>query len=155
MSLSRFEEAITDFERALRMDPLNAVAMTGKGEALGKIGKFEEALEVLDLVLRTGSNHTDAHWNRGNILRDQRKLHEAIESYDRALSIQPNFTLARQSKGFALLLSGDLNNGLPLLMSSTGDCPNLLIENLWSSLVDRHGAVKRKDNICLYRARSW
>jgi len=59
----RFQEAVSDFEQALRVQPGNATARNGLGAALLAEGRVDDAIGELRQALRADPGHLNARWN--------------------------------------------------------------------------------------------
>jgi len=51
LELSRNEEAITYYDKALEIDPYDTLVLNNKGGALAALGRYEEAITYYDKVL--------------------------------------------------------------------------------------------------------
>ena len=51
-SLGRYEEAIADYDRVIRLDPDSVAAYLGRCHANSELGMHEEAIEVFDQAVR-------------------------------------------------------------------------------------------------------
>src|SRR5450756_2992201 len=58
-NLSRYEEAIFCFDKALELDPRNVTAWTNKGGSLGSLGRYQEAIPVSYTHLRAHETRHD------------------------------------------------------------------------------------------------
>ncbi|MCI0628830.1 MAG: serine/threonine-protein kinase [Acidobacteria bacterium] len=109
-ALGHYKEAVECFDKALALDPLDAIAWTNKGYALHKIdrGRYEEALRCLERALEL--DPTDAHaWNnRGNVLNNIFLHEEALRCYERALELDPEEPGFWVSKANALFELADI-----------------------------------------------
>ncbi|MEN3069277.1 tetratricopeptide repeat protein [Uliginosibacterium sediminicola] len=109
--VSRSEEALTHFDRALQLHPDYAEAINNRGIALKRLGQFDAACAAFREALRRQPDYADAHYNLGISLCEQKQLDAALESYERALAIRPDYLDAQWNKGLALLLKGELAAG--------------------------------------------
>ena len=67
--LGLHEEALPDFDAALRLDPNNAWAFMSRGRAKADLGRYEEALADFDTALRLDPDYV---WTLRNPGSDQR-----------------------------------------------------------------------------------
>ena len=65
-NLSKHQEAIEWYDKALKIDPNNVIALYDKGFALNNLGKYEEAIEWYDKALKIDPNNVDALNNKGS-----------------------------------------------------------------------------------------
>jgi predicted O-linked N-acetylglucosamine transferase (SPINDLY family) len=94
--------ALECFERALALDPRDAVALTDCGTVLQELRRPEQAIAHYDRALRIAPASAVAYNNRGNALRTLRRYGEALESLEAALRIQPAFAEALNNRGNVL-----------------------------------------------------
>jgi tetratricopeptide (TPR) repeat protein len=100
--LSRYEEAIGCFDKALEIQPRNAGAWSNKGIALAALRQHEQAIGCFDQALTIDPRDAYAWSNKGNVLQALRRHEEAIRCFDKALEIQPRDEVAWGNKGIAL-----------------------------------------------------
>ena len=56
-NLSKYQEAIEWYDKALKIDPNNILALNNKGLALSNLGKYQEAIEWYDKALKIDPNN--------------------------------------------------------------------------------------------------
>ncbi|WP_114814340.1 tetratricopeptide repeat protein [Paraburkholderia kururiensis] len=88
-SAARTDEALEQFEAALRIDSQDVQALVRKGNTLLAARRYEAALETFDRALEISPLTLDALCNRGSALRALQRYQEALESYERALTVDP------------------------------------------------------------------
>jgi tetratricopeptide (TPR) repeat protein len=89
----KLDEALDDYSRALKLQPLDILSLSGRGQILAEIGQNDRALADLDLALRLLKEipALDHDWI---------KWYEQIEAY------------VRNGRGFALAGLGDNESAL-------------------------------------------
>jgi tetratricopeptide (TPR) repeat protein len=97
-----YTKAIENFDKALDIDPNNALALNKKGLALYNLSKYQEAITWFDKVLEIDPGHVNALYNKGLALGSLSKFQAAITWFDKVLEIDPNYFDALYSKGAAL-----------------------------------------------------
>jgi tetratricopeptide (TPR) repeat protein len=98
----RINEAIEQFETALKIAPDFDRAETNLMVALTKKGNPDEMIARLQSLLREHPNDADAHYNLGNALLKKGDSRAAIAAYEKALSIQGRYPAAHYNLGLAL-----------------------------------------------------
>jgi tetratricopeptide (TPR) repeat protein len=102
-NLKRYEEALTAYEQAIRLDPNYALAYYNRGIALNELKRYEEALSAYEQAIRLNPNHADAYHGKGKDLNDLKRHEEALTALDQAIRLNPtNFAISYNSKGAAL-----------------------------------------------------
>lgn len=96
------KNAIEHYDRALKKDPNNIIALYKKGYALDELGKYKEAVKSYDKVLKIDPKCIRAWNNKGCALDELSKYKEAIESYNEVLKIDSKDSDAWINKGYAL-----------------------------------------------------
>jgi len=104
--LSRFEEAVTCYDKALELNPAYANAWNNKGFSLYNLGRYEESINCFDNALELNPEHANAWNNKGISLANLGRNEEAIICFDKALEINPADALAWSNKGNSLAMSG-------------------------------------------------
>ena len=124
-----FEEALNCYDKVLKEDPQNIVALIDKGTTLQNMGKVKNAMSLYDQALLINPKHVDAILNMGAALHtlnryddralkidkkcamalaykglslgEQGKIPQAIENFKKALAIDKDYDLAKLSKDMA------------------------------------------------------
>jgi len=104
--LGKPQEAIACYDRAIEIDPGDALAWNNKGITLAMLGKDQEAIACYDRALEINPEKVDAWNNKGIALGNLGKDQEAIACYDRALEITPGYAMAWDGKGASLAMLG-------------------------------------------------
>jgi len=100
--LENHNDAISNFESALKIKPGDVYALNNKGIALFRLKKYEEAIKCCDDILKIKPDYVGALFSKGIALINLEKYEEAIKCCDEALKIKPDFVGALFSKGRAL-----------------------------------------------------
>ena len=108
----RFEEAIDQFQRALRIDPNDPDATYNLGNALAQQGNFEVAGKQLQHALEINPGNAMAAYDLGNVRARQGRFEEAIDQFQRALKIDPRLTRAHYNVGSLLSQQGKLDEAI-------------------------------------------
>ena len=99
--LGRYEEAIKDLDKAIKLDPNYAEAYNDRGGAKAGLGRYEEAIKDLDKAIKLDSNYTEAYNNRGGARYMLGKYKKAIGDYDKAIKLDPNDAATYYNRGLA------------------------------------------------------
>jgi protein O-mannosyl-transferase len=103
----RMDDAIAEYEEALRIKPDYALAHTNLGTALDGIpGRGAEAITHYREAVRLWPDHGEAHYNLGNaLMKTPGGLSEAITEYKEAVGLRPDHGEAHYNLGNALILT--------------------------------------------------
>jgi adenylate cyclase len=106
----RTEEAVTEHERALALDPSNVDAAAGLGVDYRNLGQFDKSLEYLDrAILASPSDPALVYWSEGKAWANfgLKNYDQAIELARRSIAINPDSDpFAHVALVAALALSG-------------------------------------------------
>lgn len=95
------EEAISEFQRALALDPDYASAHNNLGHALIARGRLSEAAAHYREALRLQPNHVEARNNLGYLLLQEGRAWDAIDLFQQALAANPTYLDAHYNLGRA------------------------------------------------------
>lgn len=98
----RVEDAIKEYESALRLRPDDAAANNALGAALLADGQPQPAARMLSDALKSRPDYFDAHYNLGNALAQLGDMEGAAQQFRLALQKQPNDANAEADLGSAL-----------------------------------------------------
>jgi tetratricopeptide (TPR) repeat protein len=84
------EEAIEDYEAAIKLKPDFIEAYNNLGNEYSNLGEYDLALEKYNKALEIDPDFASAYNNRGNVYRDLGEYDQAIADYDRAVQLDPD-----------------------------------------------------------------
>ncbi len=105
-SRNKLDDAMREYEFALRLQPDDAAANNAMGAAFLASGKGNEAIPYLSRAVKTRSDYFDARYNLGNALASQDDFNGAAEQFRLAVQLQPNDADAEANLGSALAEMG-------------------------------------------------
>ncbi|MGA3285713.1 MAG: tetratricopeptide repeat protein [Verrucomicrobiota bacterium] len=108
----KVDEAITQYQQALKANPDYDSAHINLGNAFLQKGKVDEAIIHYQQGLKINPDDDLAHNNLGFALVQKGRLDEAITQYQQALKINPDFEQAHNSLGYALIQKGQLDEAM-------------------------------------------
>jgi tetratricopeptide (TPR) repeat protein len=97
----KFDDAIADFNEAIRLAPTVARNWYNRGSTFSDMGQFERALADLDEAIRLNPIHVNAYVNRGNAWFRSGQSDRAIADFSEAVRLDPNFANAFRNRGTA------------------------------------------------------
>ena len=101
-----YDKSLSEYERAVKLEPQNAFANFNFGNALFRKEKWEDAERNFDNVIANSKDNNireQAFYNKGVSLSKQKKLEESIEAYKSALRLNSTDEDARINLQKALL----------------------------------------------------
>ncbi len=110
--LNRYEEALTAYEQALRLEPANGNTWNNKSIALYNLERYEDALAASEQSLVFASADV-SFWNsKGAALGQMGRLVEALTVFEQALAFDAADALSWQNKGIVLAMMGKYQEAL-------------------------------------------
>jgi tetratricopeptide (TPR) repeat protein len=103
---SKLEDAMREYEIALRLRPNDAAANNAMGAALLASGQPGKAVAYLSQALKTHPDYFPSRYNLGNALAAQDDFAGAAEQFRLALQLQPDDADAEANLGSALAEMG-------------------------------------------------
>ncbi len=111
----KFDRAIEEINKAIRIDPKNAELCLTRGVIYRKQGKYDLALDDVNRAIRLRPDFAIAFCQRGFVYR-QSTLNpygkKALADADRAIKLDPSITLAYIVRGGALVDGGDAKSAI-------------------------------------------
>lgn len=124
-----FEDAISEWKKALELDPQDAAAISNLGAALHGAGRLDDAAREFARALELDPDNVRAHTNIGIALARSKKYDEAARHLERALELRPGDAQARSAYGGMLVETGETEKALVHLriaLELTPDSPDAL-----------------------------
>ena len=99
----RVDDAMREFQAALKITPESPVARNNLGSAFFKQGKVAEAIQEFQRVLSRDPQSITGRFNLAGALLRSGRATEAVAEYERVLAIKPDFTQGHLPLGHALM----------------------------------------------------
>ena len=115
MTRNRFDEAATEWGRALELQPNEASAHYNLGLCLFQTGRTGEAIAHYERALKINPEYPEAHNNLGGALTSIGKLDEAIPHFEATIRLDPARASAQMNLGTLLLRKGRFAEAIPPL----------------------------------------
>lgn len=101
---ARYDEAVSCYDKALRLDPGNILALINKGLALHYLNLYDEAIACYDKALEERPHNATALYNRASSLALQKRHKECTTDLKKAIDEDISFKYkARADLDFASL----------------------------------------------------
>jgi tetratricopeptide (TPR) repeat protein len=104
--ITYYQDALTMFLDAIRVQPDNYVARANAGTILVERGQRTEALEQFDQAIRIKPESVGAHFARAKLLGELGRLPESLDEYREALRLDPTVVEAHYNYALALESAG-------------------------------------------------
>lgn len=119
-----YAAALTEWRKALAMQPDDARAMNNYGQTLARAGQPNAAIAELRKALAAKPEYAEAENNLGFVLASAGHTDEAVEHYRVAIEEKPGYAEARSNLGRALTEQGHLEDGIEQFQSALKINPN-------------------------------
>ncbi len=106
------DEALRQFQEALKEKPGYAEAYNNSGVVLDEQGRLDEAISQYLQAIKLKPNFADAHNNLGAALNKQGRVDQAADHYQQALRLNPDHAAAHYNLGAALGRQGRLDDAI-------------------------------------------
>ena len=100
--LSRLEEALRCYGRAIAIELNHQRARMHRGQVLQALGRFEEAASAYARAIELGLDCAEVHTLRGVTLAALGRGEESVACFDRALALRPDYMPAHVNLGVQL-----------------------------------------------------
>ena len=108
-SRSRLDEAIEQYEQALRIDPVYVLAHHNLGRALKVRGRLDEAIVHMRRAIELDPKNVRARGELAAVLRATGRVKESVEQLERLLRIDPGSAMAHNDIAWLVALSSGLS----------------------------------------------
>jgi tetratricopeptide (TPR) repeat protein len=103
----KFNEAISDLEKATESDPGDSKAQRTLGQSYEATGKLAKAVRAYQGSLAADPEQPEIHYNLAIIYKSQSKTDEAIQELNKAIKLNKSFVAAKIILGDLYLLKGE------------------------------------------------
>ena len=98
----RFQDSLDGYEKALELEPGDAIAWHGKGMALLKLDRPREALAACDRAIELDPKMPSAWRDRANALAKLGRKDEALKAFDTSIDLVTREAMKDLGKGMFL-----------------------------------------------------
>jgi tetratricopeptide (TPR) repeat protein len=108
----RVEEAIEQYQAALKINPDNAQAHNNLGNAFLRQRQVSDAAAEYQKALQIIPNFAEPHNNLGNVLLQKGQVDEALAEYQKAVHCNPNMAVAHFNLGIVFSQKGQVDRAV-------------------------------------------
>jgi len=105
-SQGRLDEAVREYQTALRLKPSDSSAHSNLGIVFVRLNRIDEAIAEYHSALGLAPDNAKVWFNLGNALRAQRHTAEALDAFSHAIDYNARWTNPRYEMGTILLETG-------------------------------------------------
>jgi tetratricopeptide (TPR) repeat protein len=107
-----YDQAITDFNQAIKLRPDFAAAYSGRGVSYSYKGDYDQAITDFNQAIKLRPDFAAAYNNRGNVYRDKGDYEQAITDFNQAIKLRSDFAEAYNNRGTAYSYQGDYDQAI-------------------------------------------
>ena len=165
-SQKRYEEAVPQFQRAIKINPNYSKAYNNLGHAFNGLERYDEAIEYFQKAISIEANYAEAYNNLANTLGQMGKIKESIAYYNEAIRFKGDFAEAHFNLGATLSQQGRFEeaigqyqkalrikpdfvrayNSLAILLAQRGDL-SAAVEHYQQAIILDPGFAKGHNNL--------
>ncbi len=108
----RLDEALHEFNAALKLKPEYDAAWLLRGHVLRRLGDFDGALQSFAQALKFNRESEEGWMGLASVLHDLSRYKEEVEAYDELLRLRPRFVEAWINKGAGLHARKDFSGAI-------------------------------------------
>lgn len=104
LALKKQEQAISDFDNAIKLDSEYILAYYNRGAAHGQLDRFDQAISDYTQVIKFDSEHVaDAYFHRGSNYGKLNLFDQAISDFTQVIKLDPKYAEAYFYRAFSRL----------------------------------------------------
>jgi tetratricopeptide (TPR) repeat protein len=120
----QLDEAAAEFQKAIELDPENAVAHRNLGTAYGEQGEYEEAVAAYEKAIEIDPDYGEAYGDMAGILIFLDRISEAAAAGETAIGLAPDYANAHYNLGIAYHRQGELEKAVAEFEEAIGLAPD-------------------------------
>jgi len=108
----QIEDAISDFNKAINLDPGKAIAYVARGSAYHMLDQLDNAISDYNKAIEINPDLAVAYQNRGSVYYRLGRFDNAISDYSKVIEKNPDFAVAYLDRGSLYLSQGKFDNAI-------------------------------------------
>jgi tetratricopeptide (TPR) repeat protein len=107
-----YDQAITDYNSTLKLDPKYTLAYINRGLAYYEQGEYDQAIADYSSAIKLDPKFTYAYDNRGLAYSRKGEYDQAIADYSSAIKLDPKYKLAYNNRELAYKAKGEYDQAI-------------------------------------------
>jgi tetratricopeptide (TPR) repeat protein/S1-C subfamily serine protease len=107
--LKRYDQAITDFSKAIVIDTQGANVYNSRGGAYAEQGNLEKAIQDFNQAIKINPQYVKTYNNLGVAYNRQENLEQALQTFNEAIAINPQYAEAYFNRAIVYNKQGKTN----------------------------------------------
>jgi tetratricopeptide (TPR) repeat protein len=141
----RLEEAMEQFNIAIRLGPDDLWSRANLGAAYEKLGRFEDAKREYLAAIRVNPKFVATHNNLGVLYGKQGQMEKAMEEFDTALKLDHTFAEAHNNKGMVYERLGQFEKAAGEYRSAIASDPGFTLARHNLEVINKKMEVRKKE----------
>ena len=112
LELGQYDQAISEFTKALKIDPRNALAYSSRGLAYELKGQYDQAISDYTKAIEIDPRDALTYRGRGDAYGEKGQYDQAISDYNKAIEIDPRDALTYGCRGDAYRKKGQYDQAI-------------------------------------------
>ena len=108
----QFEQAIEDYDEAIKLDPNYTKALNNRGVVYEKTGDYDRAIKDFDAAINIDPNYSVALANRAETFQKRGDYPSALKDFDQAIQLQPTLRALWNERCWTHAIVGELQAAL-------------------------------------------
>ncbi len=97
--MHKYQDALSAYEQAIRLDPKYALSYTAKGQALYKLERYKKSLTAYEKAIQLDPQNAQSFQGKGKVLCHSNLYNEALAAFDHAIHLNPKRVSFLNDKG--------------------------------------------------------
>lgn len=127
----RFDEAIANYNEAIRILPVYYSAYNNRGLAYDAAGQYQQAIESYNQAIRIRPDDFAAYVNRGNTYTSMEQYQSAIQDFNTAIRLQPGCIQAYSNIGNIYIKLGQYQSAIENFNTAIRQKPDIAYFYIW------------------------
>jgi len=152
-AMGRFDEALSEIEKAQELDPLSLAISTGVGHVLYLSGQYDEAIEQYQRAVDLDPNFVVTHVWFGRPYLEKGMFKEAISELETAVKLSGESTLALAMLGHGLASAGRGEEAKEILEKLKERSKSQYVPSYWIAVI--YNGFKDKEQVLNWMVKAY
>lgn len=104
--------AVSDYDKAIELNPSNADAYCDRGDAYDEMGEYSRVIADYSKAIKLDPNHASAYFGRGRAYGEIGEYDKAILDFNKVTELNPRDVLTYYNRGLAYSEKGNVSEAV-------------------------------------------
>lgn len=152
-AMGRFDEALTEIEKARELDPLSLAINTGVGHVLYLSGQYDRAIEEYKRAVELDPNFMATHIWFGRPYLEKGMFDEAVAELEIAVKLSGESTIALAMLGHGLASAGRKDEAMEILEKLKERAQSHYVPSYWIAVI--YNGLKDKEQVIAWMQKAF